>query len=171
MPSDSPASTAKEIRKFAILQFAFTIAFLAVVFWSFGGTDGAYPPIWLVVVLMAAIAVAAFFSERVSLTGTPLDPAETPENNQRIALETYASQTLRKLIYSEAPLLLAVLACFAGIFGGNGYGGWPVLITALPGLALQAWETWPHLRNTSRSAAVLDSKGAESKLVENFRRS
>lgn len=163
MPSESSAATAKDIRKFAILQLVITTAFLALVFWMFNGTDADYPPIWLIVVLMVAIAVAAFFSERVWLTGKPLDPAETAEVNQGLALEQYASQTLRKLIYSEAPMLLAVLACF--VFN---YGGWPVLIIALPGLAVQAYETWPHLRNTSRSAAILDSEGAQSHLVESF---
>jgi hypothetical protein len=31
-----------------------------------------------------------------------------------------------------------------------------------------AWETWPSLRNTSMTAAMLDSAGAESGLVESF---
>ena len=164
MPSDSSAATAKDIRKFAILQLVITTVFLAVVFWMFNGTDAAYPPIWLIVVMMVSIVVAVFFSERVWLTGTPLDPSESAEVNQTLALEQYANQTLRRLIYSEVPLLLAVLACF--VFN---YGGWPVLIIALPGLGAQAYETWPHLRNTSMSAAIFDSKGAESMLVENFR--
>lgn len=166
MPSDSTAVSVKDIRKLAIIQFLITLIFLGIVFWMFNGTDADYPPIWLIVVMMVAIAVGAFLSERVWLTGTPLDPAESPENNEVLALEAYASQTIRKLIYCETPLVLAVLVCFVG-----NYGGWPVLIATLPGLAVQAWETWPHLRNTSMSAAILDSKGAESLLVENFVRS
>lgn len=166
MPSESSAATAKEIRKFVILQLVITTVFLAVVFWMFDGTDADYPPIWLVVALMVAIAVAAFFSERVWLRGTPLDPTKSPETNEALALEAYANQTLRRLIYGEVPLLLAVLACFIG-----DWGGWPVLVVALPGLAVQAYETWPHLRSTSMSAAILDSEGAESQLVENFARS
>lgn len=166
MPSDSTAASVKDIRKFAIIQFLITLAFLGFVFWMFSGTDAGYPPIWLIVVMMVAIAVGAFFSERVWLSGTPLDPEQSAETNQVLALEAFARQTVRKLIYCEAPLILAVLTCFVA-----NYGGWPVLIAALPGLAVQAWETWPHLRNTSMSAAILDSKGADSQLVENFRRS
>ncbi|MBC7596645.1 MAG: hypothetical protein H7288_22425 [Kineosporiaceae bacterium] len=166
MPNDSTTASVKDIRKFAIIQFVITFAFLAFVFWMFSGTDADYPPIWLIVVMMAAIAVGAFFSERVWLTGTPLDPEDSADTNQLLALEAYANQTVRKLIYSEAPLILAVLICFVG-----SYGGWPVLIAALPGLAVQAWETWPHLRNTSMSAAILESRSADSQLVENFVRS
>lgn len=163
MPSESTAASAKDIRKFVVIQFAITTTFLGAVFWMFNGTNADYPPIWISILLMVAIAVGAFFSERVWLTGPPLDPAESPETNQSLALELYANQTVRKLIYSEAPLILAVLFCFVG-----SYGGWPVLIAAGPGLAVQAWETWPHLRSTSMAAAILDSKGAESRLVENF---
>jgi len=113
--------------------------------------------------MMLAIALGAFFSERVWLTGKPLDPNESAETNEELAIVAYANQTVRKLIYCEAPLIFAVFASFVG-----NYGGWPVLIAALPGLIVQAWETWPHLRNTSMSAAILDPKGAESRLVENF---
>lgn len=166
MPSESSAATAREIRKFVFLQLVITAVFLAVVYWIFNDTAADYPPIWFVVALMVAIAVAAFCSERVWLRGTPLDPAESADVNQVLALEQYANQTLRKLIYSEIPLLIAVLACFVA-----DWGGWPVLIVALPGLAVQAYETWPHLRSTSMTAAILDSEGAESLLVENFARS
>lgn len=163
MPSDSTAAAVKDVRKFTIIQLVITAAFLAVVFWMFNGTDADYPPIWLIVLMMIAIGVGAFFSERVWLTGTPLDPTESAQTNQELAITAYANQTVRKLIYCETPLVIAVFACFIG-----NYGGWPVLIAALPGLTVQAWETLPHLRNTSMSAAILDSKGAESRLVENF---
>lgn len=166
MPSESTAASAKDIRKFAIIQFAITTAFLGAIFWMFNGTNADYPPIWISILLMVAIAVGAFFSERVWLMGPPLDPAELPETNQALALEAFANQTVRKLIYSEAPLIIAVIISFVG-----NYGGWPVLVAALPGLAVQAWETWPHLRSTSMAAAIFDSKGAESRLVENFVRS
>jgi hypothetical protein len=171
MPSESSTATAKEIRKFAVLQLAITTAFLAVVFWMFNEPDANFPPIWFVVALMVAVVIAAFFSERVWLRGTPLDPAESTETNEVLALEAYANQTLRKLIYSEVPKLIAVLACFVGSTGSLNWGGWPVLIVALPGLAVQAYETWPHLRSTSMAAVILDSEGAESRLVENFSRS
>lgn len=163
MPSESTAASAKDIRKFALFQFALTAVFLGVVFWMFNGTDADYPPIWVAIALMVAIAIGAFLSERVWLRGPPLDPEESSETNQALALEHFTSQTFRRLVYTEAPLILAVLFCFFGDFGG-----WPVLIAAGPGLAVQAWETWPHLRTTSMAAAIFDSKGAESRLVENF---
>ena len=163
MPSDSTVKTAKDIRKFSLIQLAITVVFLAVIFWVFDGSTDKYPPLWIPIFLVVAIGVCAFFSERVWLTASPLDPAEDPERNEAKALEIFTGQTLRKLIISEIPLLIAVLICF--IFT---VGGWPVLIAGIPGVAVQAWETIPHLRNTSMTAAILDSKGAESGLVENF---
>ena len=44
-----------------------------------------------------------------------------------------------------------------------------MLIGGVPGLALLAFETWPSLRNTSMTAAMLDAEGADSGLVEAFR--
>lgn len=164
MPSDSTVATAKDIRKFTLIQLAITVVFLAAIFWMFNGSSGDYPPIWLPIFLIVTIAVSAFFSERVWLSGSPLDPDGDPDENQAKALEIFTSQTVRKLILSEVPLLIAVMACFIG-----NVGGWPVLITGIPGVAVQAWETIPHLRNTSMTAAILDSRGAESRLVENFR--
>lgn len=163
MPSHSNPASAKDIRRLAMIQLGITAAFLVIIFRILGGTDADYPPVWISVLLMVAVAVGVFFSERVWLSGTPLDPAEGSEVLRNKALEAYANQTVRKLIYTEAPMLLAVVICFVG-----NWGGWPVLIIAIPGLAAQAWETWPHLRNTSMSAAILDSKGAESQLVESF---
>jgi hypothetical protein len=49
------------------------------------------------------------------------------------------------------------------------YGGWPLIVGALPGLLVLAFETWPSLRNTSQTEAMLDADGAESRLVESFR--
>ncbi len=163
MPSDSTVKTAKDIRKFSFIQLAITVVFLAVIFWVFDGPDDDYPPLWVPIFLIVAIAVAAFFSERVWLSAPPLDPAADPAANEVKALEIFTSQTVRKLIISEIPLLIAVLICFVFTVGG-----WPVLIAGIPGIAVQAWETIPHLRNTSMTAAILDSKGAESGLVENF---
>ncbi|MEO6472529.1 MAG: hypothetical protein ABIO14_12080 [Aeromicrobium sp.] len=163
MPNESTVSMAKDIRKFAIIQLVITVVFLALIFWMSGGTDADYPPIWLIVGLMAAIGIAAFFCERVWLTTPALDPAADPIENHKAALDIFTGQTVRKLIISETPLLLAVLSCF--VFNR---GGWPVLIAALPGLAVMAWEIYPHLRNTSRTAVILDSKGVDSRLVDNF---
>ena len=164
MASDSTPASASDIRRLAIIQLAITAIFLAVVFWILDGTSEPYPPVWVSALLVASVGLAVFFSERVWLSGVPLDPDTTVEENRSLALEAFANQTVRKLMYTEAPMLVAVLTCFIG-----GWGGWPVLIIALPGLAAQAWETWPHLRNTSMSAAILESAGADSQLVESFR--
>ena len=163
MASEPVQASAQDVRKFSIIQLILTAVFLGVVFWMFDGTNADYPPIWLIVFLMVAIAVGAFFSERVWESGTPLNPADGAIHNNELALARFASQTVRKLIYTEIPLLLAVVSSF--VFD---HGGWPVLIAGLPGLAVQAWETWPHLRNTSIAAAIFESKGAESGLVESF---
>ncbi len=164
MPTESPATIAKDIRKFAIIQIVITTAFLIFIFWAFGGTQAARPPIWVFVLLLATIGVAAFFAEQVWLKVAALDPERTADDNQRLALDAFTSQTMRRLLISEAPLLVAVLTCFIGP-----WGGWPVLISAIPGLALQTFETYPSLRNTSMAAAIMDSAGAESRLIENFR--
>lgn len=166
MPNDSSVATARDIRRFAVIQVVITAIFLVVIYWLFSGPDDTYPPIWLIVVLMLAVATGAFFSERVWLSGTPLDPAADSESNQQLALDTFAAQTVRKLIYTELPLILAAVLCFFG-----NYGGGTVLVTAVPGLAVMAWETFPHLRNTSMAAAILESQGAPSNLVESFRTS
>ena len=163
MASEFVQASAQDIRKSSIIQLVLTAVFLGVVFWMFDGANADYPPIWLIVFLMVATAVGALFSERVWLAGTPLDPADGAAHNNELALARFASQTVRKLVYTEIPLLLAVLSCF--VFD---YGGWPLLIAGIPGLAVQAWETWPHRRNTSIAAAIFDSQGAESGLVESF---
>ena len=80
------------------------------------------------------------------------------------AVGIFASQIVRKLAYCEAGVIFAVIVGFV-----TPYGGWPMLIGGVPGLALIAFETWPSLRNTSMTAAMLDSEGAESGLVEAFR--
>lgn len=163
MVLESSSESVQGIRKFTIVQLAVTAAFLAIIFWLRGGTDADYPPIWLIVVLMVAIAAGAFFAERVWTQGIALDPVDDGERNTEYALKIFAGQTVRKLICTEIPLLFAVVMAF--VFE---YGGWPVLIAAVPGLAVQAFETWPHVRNTSMSASYLESQGAESGLMEGF---
>jgi hypothetical protein len=48
------------------------------------------------------------------------------------------------------------------------HGGWPVVIAGFPGLLVLTWEVWPSPRNTSMTAAMLDSQGAQSHLVESY---
>lgn len=69
---------------------------------------------------------------------------------------------------------IAIGACFAALLPGviaafvGDYGGWPLVIVGFPGIAVIMWETWPSLHNTSLTAAMLDSQGAQSHLVESF---
>jgi len=164
MPSAEYNTTPREIRNFAALQLGLTGVFLVIMFAINGTTDADYPPAWLSAVLVVPIVVAVVLAERVWLTGEPL-PADLDrlELTSR-SLDAYASQTFRKLIYVEASMLLAVIVAFAG-----SYGGWPIVIAGFPGILLLAWEIYPTRHNTSRTAAMLDSRGAESGLVEGFR--
>ncbi|MEO6604411.1 MAG: hypothetical protein ABIN55_02235 [Aeromicrobium sp.] len=163
MPSAEYNTTPREIRNFAALQLAITGLFLVALFWFNGGTDADYPPPWLSVALVVPIVVAAVLAERVWLNGAPL-PADLDEFHLKArALDAYASQTFRKLLYVEASMLPAVIVAFAG-----SYGAWPIVIAGFPGILLLAWETYPTKRNTSRTAAMLDSRGAESGLVNRF---
>lgn len=154
---------AREVRTFALVQLGLTTGFLVLLFWMLGATDADLPPIWAIVVLLVAVAAGAFLAERVWLSAEPLDPAADPEDNRVTAVSVYAGHTVRKLIFCEAPLLLAVL--FAFVLDA---GGWPILIAGVPGLAVLAWEVWPSLRNVAMTATMLDAEGAESELVDSF---
>ena len=164
MPSAEYNTTPREIRNFAALQLGLTGVFLVALFWLCGGTDADYPPPWLSAALLVPLVVAAVFAERVWLNGSPLS-AELDETLLRSeAVDVYASQTFRKLIYVEAAMLPAIALGFAG-----SYGAWPIVVAGFPGILLLAWETFPTRRNLSRTEAMLDSRGAESGLVERFR--
>ncbi len=153
-----------EVRTFAFLQLGLTTVFLVLLFFAFGGTSGTFPPWWLIAVLLAVNALTAFLAERVWLSARPMSPDRDPDEMQAEAVGVFASQIVRKLAYCEAGVIFAVVVGFIAP-----YGGWPMLIGGVPGLALLAFETWPSLRNTSMTAAMLDSDGAESRLVEAFR--
>ena len=163
MPSDAYQSTPAEVRKFALLQIGLTAVFLAVLFFVLGGSDAAYPPIWLAVVLVALVAVGAVLAERVWLTASPLPADAGADEQHERALSIFATQTIRKLAYCEAPLLAAVVVAFV-----TDHGGWPLVIAGFPGLLVLTWEVWPSPRNTSLTAAMLDSQGAQSRLVESY---
>lgn len=163
MPSVEYDATPDEIRRFAILQVALVAGFLVLLFFTLGGSDADYPPIWLAVLLVVFVGVGAFFSERVWLSAAPL-PTDLPAAEMHArAVDVFAAQTVRKLYYCTGAMLPAVIAAFVG-----GYGGWPLVIAGFPGLLVLAWEVWPSLRNTSMTAAMLDANGAESQLVESF---
>ena len=164
MPTPEYDTSPAEVRTFAFLQMGLTTVFLALLFWAFGGTDADFPPWWLVVVLLAAVGVSAFLAERVWLSARPLNAGVPTDELKAQAVGIYAGQTVRKLAYCEASVVFAVVVGFVG-----SYGGWPMLIGGIPGVLLIAFETWPSLRNTSITEAILDSEGAESGLVEAFR--
>jgi hypothetical protein len=164
MLSDEFDATPSEVRNFALLQICLTAGFLALLFFMLGGDGAPFPPIWLTVLLLALVGAGAFLAERVWLSSSPLPADADPEELQRQAVGIFAGQTVRKLTYCEAPLLFAVVVSFV-----TEYGGWPIVIAGFPGLLVLTWELWPSLRNTSLTAAMLDSQGADSRLVESFR--
>lgn len=164
MPSPEYETSPSEVRTFAYLQLGLTTAFLVLLFFAFGGTGGAFPPWWIIAVLLAVNALTAFLAERVWLSARPMSPDRDPDEMQAEAVGIFASQIVRKLAYCEAGVIFAVVVGFIAP-----YGGWPMLIGGVPGLILLGFETWPSLRNTSMTAAMLDSEGAESGLVEAFR--
>jgi hypothetical protein len=157
---DSPS----EIRSFAFLQLGLTTVFLVLIFFALGGTSREFPPWWLVVVLLGVVAITGFLAERVWLSARPMSPGRDRDEMQVEAVSIFASQIVRKLAYCEAGVIFAIAVGFVAP-----YGGWPPLIGGVPGLALLAFETWPSLRNTSMTAAMLDAEGADSGLVEAFR--
>jgi hypothetical protein len=155
-----------EIRGFAIVQVVLVGIFLTVLFWAFGGREGTLPPWWLIIPLLAAPAAAAYFSERVWLEAHPIDPADPPEEATSQAVSVFAGQTLLKLYFSTASIIFAIIIGF--VF--RNHAGWPILIGGLPSLAVMAFEIWPSTRNTSMTEVMLNSDGAEAKLVESFLR-
>jgi hypothetical protein len=163
MPSVEYESTPSEVRSFALVQIGLTAGFFVLLFFMLGGTSEPFPPVWLSVVLVVLVGVGAFLAERVWLSASPLEPATAPDDAQREAVGIFAGQTVRKLVYCEAPLLVAVGVAFV-----SDHGGWPLVVAGFPGLLVLAWEVWPSPRNTSLTAAMLDSRGAESQLVESF---
>jgi len=164
MKSREYETSPSEVRTFAFLQLGLTAAFLALLFFAFDGTNADRPPWWLIAVLLAAVAISGFLAERVWLSARPMDPGRDPDELQSHAVGIFAGQIVRKLAYCEAAVIFAVIVGFV-----TSYGGWPMLIGGVPGLALLAFETWPSLRNTSMTAAMLEAEGADSGLVEAFR--
>ncbi|MGI9084079.1 MAG: hypothetical protein ACR2FE_02165 [Aeromicrobium sp.] len=164
MPTSEYETSPSEVRTFALLQLGLTTVFLGLLFWALGGTDADLPPWWIIVALLLMVAISGLFAERVWLSARPLSPGVEPDQLRSQAVNVFAGQTVRKLAYCTVSVVFAVLVGFVG-----SYGGWPVLIGGLPSLVLIAFETWPSLRNTSITEAMLDAEGAESGLVESFR--
>lgn len=164
MPLAEYETSPREVRNFALLQVALTSGFLLLIYLALGGTRPDLPPWWVLAVLLVAVVVAGFLAERVWLQASPLDPAEDPEELRQQAIGIYAAQTVRKLWICEAAVILAVVASFVGT-----WGGWPIVVAGVPGLLLLAFETWPSVRNVSMTAAMLETEGASTGLVESFR--
>ena len=151
----------REIRNFVLVQLGLTVLFLLLLTWMFDGVNADRPAVWVWVVLLAAVAVAAFFAERVWLSTTPLNTAD--QDAATTGLGIYAGQTVRKLAYCEVPILLGIVFAFA-----TDNAAWPILIAGVPGFLVLAFEIWPSARNLSLTETMLDSGGAESGLIESF---
>jgi hypothetical protein len=165
MPSVEYADTPRELRGFAILQWLLTAGFLVLLYWMLGGTDADFPPYWLAGLLLVLVVCGTILAERawLSMRALPSNIAESEAQSAAIGL--FAKLTVRKLIFCEIPLLVAVFVAFV-----SPYAAWPLVIAGFPGLLVLAWETWPSLRNTSMAAAMLEASGAESGLVQSFLR-
>ena len=163
MPSVEYESTPSEVRSFALVQIGLTAGFFVLLFFMLGGTSEPFPPVWVSVVLVALVGIGAFLAERVWLGAPALPPGADPAETQREAVGIFAGQTVRKLVYCETPMLVAVGVAFV-----TDHGGWPLVVAGFPGLLVLAWEVYPSPRNTSLTAAMLDSQGADSQLVESF---
>lgn len=150
-----------EVRNFALVQLGLTALFILLLFWTFDGLDAPRPPVWQWVVLVVAVIAAGVFADRVWLSGDPLPP--DTDDPTGTAVGVYASQTVRKLMICEAPILLGVIWTFVA-----DHAAWPLMIAGIPGLIVLAFELWPSDRNLSLTETVLDSEGAESRLLESF---
>lgn len=155
-----------EIRAFAVVQVVLVGVFVALLFFAFGGRDGEFPAWWLIIPLLVAPAAAAYFSERVWLEATPLDPADPVDDQRSQAVSVFAGQTLLKLYACTASIVFAIVMGF--LF--DRYAGWPILIGGVPSLAVMAFEIWPSVRNTAMTQVMLDANGAESGLSASFQR-
>ena len=102
MPTPEYETSPSEVRTFAYLQLGLTTAFLVLLFFAFGGTSSAFPPWWLIAVLLAVTAITAFLAERVWLSARPMSPDRDPDEMQAEAVGIFASQIVRKLAYCEA---------------------------------------------------------------------
>jgi hypothetical protein len=162
-PAEYDAS-AKELRSFSTLQVVITTVFVVVLYFVLGGTDAPRPSWWAMLALLVPVVVAAVLAERV-WTGTPtLDPATDGDEQNRRATAVYAAHTVRRLAICQSAIIVAILVTFVAP-----WGAWPLVITAVPGIVLLAWETTPTLRSLSLTEALLDADGADSRLVESFR--
>ncbi|WP_374999572.1 hypothetical protein [Aeromicrobium sp. CTD01-1L150] len=158
-------SSPKEIRSFAALQVVITAVFLIALFLILGGVSAPRPPWWAMLALLVPVAIAAWFAERVWTRTPSLDPETDEEEQRRRAVAIFAGQTVRRLAICQVPVILTILVTFVAP-----WGAWPLVVAAVPAVALLAWETTPTLHSTSLTEVLLDADGAQSGLVEAFKR-
>ena len=101
-----------EVRTFAFLQLGLTTVFLFLLFFAFGGTSGAFPPWWLIAVLLGVVAITGFLTERVWLRARPMSPHSDPDEMQAEAVGIFAGQIVRKLAFCEAGVIFTVVVGF-----------------------------------------------------------
>lgn len=163
--------TTHDVRRFVIVQWALAGIFMlvmGVISQQLAQPQPAYPPIWLIAALMIVVVACAVAAERAFIYVTPLNPDDPPEAWQEQGMRVFTQQTGRALMICVIPLLISAIISVAW---STRWGPWPIIVTAIPALTVLAWETWPHSRNTSLIAAMLDAHGADCQLVARFLRS
>jgi hypothetical protein len=118
---------------------------------------GDFPETWALAVLAAAVGAYAF-CEYVGFRTAPLEPGGQPEEVETASWLRFTTSTFVRFAVCEAVFLVSVpLAFITQSF-------WIVLVGAVLGLALLAWEVWPGPRNQRRFATALEARGAPSYL-------
>lgn len=157
-------SSPKEVRNFAALQVVITAVFVLILYLALGGVDAPRPAWWVLVMLFLPTVIAGVLAERVWMSAPALDPTDPPQEQQRRGVAIFAAHTVRRLAICQAPVIVSILVTFVAP-----WAAWPLVVGAVPAIALLAFETTPGLRNTALTEVLLDSDGAESHLVEAFR--
>lgn len=152
-----------ELKKFALVQIGLTAGLSVLIFWMLGDIREPFPSWWLVAALYVPVIVAAWYAERVWMQGEPLNPHDDVEMQREMGVGVFAAQTVRKLWICLVPTAIAIIAGFA-----FPHGGWPVLLVAPVAIAVQAFEVWPSLRNAAMTEVMLNSRGAQSDVLESF---
>lgn len=163
MSSNDTAPSPEELRRAVTLQVGLSAVFCAVIAVLRGGIDAPLPSWWLLALLVLVIAGTGYAAGRVPYTATPIDPAWSATAAHEASLTAFARQTFLRMAITGGGLAVVVLTSFA-----VEHAGWPIILGAPLGLAAMAWSTWPGLRNASITAAVLETAGARTGLVEAF---
>src|SRR5699024_11462456 len=106
--------TVRDVRRFVIVQWTLTVVFMVVmgvISLQLSGPGYVYPPIWLIAILMALVAVCALITERAYLRVSALDPELPREEWERATMRVFAPQTRR------APMICVVPTTISAIIG------------------------------------------------------